>query len=140
MKKMIIIAFIVLIGSCTIYSQSHAIIVNKDNTTTALSNSVVKNIFTGNRQSWDDGSKIVVCFLNVEANQVSQEFFKNVLDLSLGDFNKLWLKKVLTGNAAKPNQFNSENELINYISNNKGAVGFISSANKGNIGSCKVIN
>lgn len=91
----------------------------------SLKASEVKDIFTGNKSTWGDNSKIV--FVLLKEDGPLKEFLKAYVKKTPSQFKMYWKKKVFTGKGKMPKFFDSEAELLKYVAENKGAIGFIAS-------------
>ena len=68
-------------------------------------------------------------------------FFDAELGMNMSKFKEHWTKKVFSGYGVAPVKFNSDKELIEYVTRMKGGIGVISKAEAANIGSgCKIIS
>ena len=78
-------------------------------------------------------------YLN-ESNEYCSSFFNNVLNTSSTYYNREWVKLILSGHSNPPRHFKETSKLIEYVNNNKGAIGFVPANEKDKLKSnCKVI-
>ncbi len=99
------------------------IITNKSVAQSSLSKQDIKDIFLGNKQYWTDKSKI--SFAVVGEGDVANSFFKTYLGMSTAQYNGLWSEKLYTGGKTLPKRFKSSKQVIDFISQTAGAIGFI---------------
>ncbi len=103
-----------------------AIIVNKSNTITEISQLDMQNIYSGKKTTWDDGKPIEAVFLT--SNQATDIFLKDVIKKTLPQYTNFWKKAVFTGTGNPPKEFSSAEEMKKFVSTNPNALGFISSS------------
>lgn len=144
MKKMIssifMTAFFVFsllsLGSAADASAADVVIVgNKSVSVSSIDKDAIKDIFKGNKTTWDDGSKID--FVILKGSDVHKAFVKDFLGTSTSQFDRHWRRLVFTGKGSLPRAFDSESSLVNYVANNNGAIGYVASG--ADTGSTKVI-
>ncbi len=100
------------------------VIANKNVPVNMLTADAVKNIYLGNKGSWDNGQKIV--FVTLKSGDANDFFVQQYVGKSSSQFNSYWKKMVFTGKGSFPKSFNSEDEMIRYISVTDGAIGYVS--------------
>ena len=98
------------------------VIANKNISETSLSNSEIKNISLGNIVKWPDNTP--VHFVTLEGD-IHRDFLKTYLKRSTSQYKNHWRKMVFTGKGCKPKCFKTEAELIQYVSQTNGAIGYI---------------
>lgn len=91
-----------------------------------LSSSEVKSVFLGKTGNWDDGSRIVLSML--KGGDVSAEFLKSNVKKSQKQFGTFWKKAVFSGTGEMPADFDTESDLIMFVSRTPGAVGYVDEA------------
>ncbi len=90
-----------------------------------LSKSSLKSIYTGVTVKWNNGQQIKLTTLEIE--DVHQEFARKYTNKSPAQFRSYWIKQVFSGKGVLPKNFKTEKDLIDYVSNTEGAIGYISS-------------
>ena len=135
MKKIVknfLLSF-VLIGS--IFSLSSAttadepnimVIANEKGAPTTLTMKELKSIFQGEKQRWNDGTKISIAFMK-SSTPVGSATSNKVLKMSGDQLNKFWLALVFQGKAKAPFFYGSASEVESYVSQNAGAIGVVES-------------
>ncbi|MEX0965865.1 MAG: hypothetical protein WD077_01395 [Bacteroidia bacterium] len=88
-------------------------------------------IIRGEKQRWDDGTKVSIALMKT-SHPTGQLTAERIYAMSGNELNKYWLSVVFQGKAKAPNFFNSEPELINYVSTTPGAIGIVSAGTEGN--------
>ena len=125
MKKIFVcfgIAMVLIAGAA--YADV-VIIANKNVQETSLSPDVLQEIFLGKRVQWKDNSKI--SFVLIKNEELHEVFLKTYIKKSSSQFKSYWKNMVFTGQGSTPTSFETPKEIIDYVSNTPGAVGYIES-------------
>ncbi len=120
----LIFTFVVTLGISE-ESLSISIIVNKSVTDDNFDQNILSDIYTLNKQYWQDGSKVVVVDKKGE-DQIKLEFYKR-LNLSISKLQKIWIRKQFSGKGQAPKTFKTQREIVNSIENTPGAIGYVHS-------------
>jgi len=126
MKKHLVLLFIcaILLGfSGTGVFADVAVIANKNISENSLSNSEIKEISLGKIVKWPDNTP--VHFVTLEGD-IHREFLKTYIKRSTSQYKNHWRKMIFTGKGCKPKSFKTEAELVRYVSQTDGAIGYIS--------------
>ncbi len=111
------------------------IIANKNVSEDSISKEAVKKIFLGKTVKWDDKSSISFVVLKED---VHKAFLKEYIKRSTSQYKNHWKMMVFTGKGRKPRAFDTEKDLVRYVAETEGAVGYV---NKGTeIMNVKTIN
>ena len=102
------------------------LIVNKNVDQSRLSRQEVRDIFLGDKRTWDDGQHVVV--VTLKSGTVHDEFLQEYIKKTAIIFSRYWKRMLMTGKSKIPIAFNSENDAIDYVKNTDGAIGYISPA------------
>lgn len=94
----------------------------------AMTKKEAKNIFLGKKVKWSTTLQIEVAIL--QGSGVHKEFTKEIVRKSTAQFKNWWRKLMFTGKGTLPKEFNSEQELMRYVADTEGAIGYISTATK----------
>jgi ABC-type phosphate transport system substrate-binding protein len=89
-----------------------------------LSTYDVQNIFLGNKITWKDGSEVVFVIQKDSAGH--EIFLKRHLNKTPAQFSSYWIKQVFTGKGLAPPSKADDQEVINFVSQTKGAIGYVS--------------
>ena len=89
-----------------------------------LSASQVRRIFSMRQISWPDQQAIVVYVLD-NRNEVHQMFAKQVLGMFPYQLERMWNKLAFSGLGEKPNKVKNEQEMLEKIRQQPGAVGYV---------------
>ncbi|RLC09926.1 MAG: hypothetical protein DRI57_21225 [Deltaproteobacteria bacterium] len=124
MKKIIVGLLAMVAFSSAAYADV-IIIANKDVPENTLSRKEIKEIFFGKRVQWSDHRKIHVTTL--KDTVIHKMFLKQYLNKSHAKWKSYWKRMIFTGRGVPPKSVRTEAELIEYIAETKGAVGYVSS-------------
>ena len=102
------------------------IIVNGSNNIKTLSKNELRQIFLGKIRVWPSGDEIEIA-TNVEEEGRLKEFTR-LIESTVLKFSRDWVRISLSGDAPPPVEVDSDDEMINFVSRKKGAIGFIGSA------------
>ncbi|MBI4979118.1 MAG: hypothetical protein HZC28_16680 [Spirochaetes bacterium] len=124
MKTIITLLALSLMAPLAAQETDIALIVNKAIAVEKISAQDVRDIFTAKKRSWDDSTavKIVIQSKNLPS------FFEKFLGMSDSSFKKLWLKLTLEGKAKAPTDLTSDTEVLKYVAENSGAIGYVKAA------------
>lgn len=131
MKKIIFLLFVtVLLTSFKKYSGSGSdilIIVNKENTVGNLSASEVKLYWLRKiKKRWPEINKNIRPADYKSKNSAQTIFYSKVLGMSSTDVETYFTQKQYESAEKPQDKFSSESELINFVANEIGAIGFVS--------------
>ena len=113
------------------------IITNENVAVSTLDPKEVKQIFMGSKTTWDNGDKII--FVIQDKESISDPFLKTYTKKSVSQYKNYWKQQVFTGKGKAPQSFASEEEIVKFVSQTPGAIGYVSSgADKGNTKSITV--
>jgi ABC-type phosphate transport system substrate-binding protein len=128
MKRFFVLLTVLLIMICS-NADVFKIIVNPELEITEIDKELLKNIFLGKKSKFDNGEKVEPVMLKSE--KLYSEFVKTVTGKSEKQFDTYWKKKIFTGKGKPPRTFENEQDIINYVKENKDAIGFISASSEG---------
>lgn len=83
-----------------------------------------QRIYLGKKTRWTGGVRVVPVMLR--DGETHEEFVKELLDRSVAKFEIYWKQAVFTGKGIPPRAFDSEGELMAYVAQTPGAVGYVS--------------
>lgn len=120
MKKLLLATAVALLSS-TAFADV-AVIVNPANGNT-IDEGTIKKIYLGKAKSFDDGTKVNP--VNQDGNSVSDEFNDKVVGKSSSQLNAYWSKLVFTGKGTPPEKLANDQAVIDFVSANGDAIGYI---------------
>ena len=133
MKKIVknlLLGFILIVSIISLSSATSAdepnimVIANEKGAPITLTMKELKSIFQGEKQRWNDGTKISIAFMK-SSTPVGSATAKKVMNISGDQLNKLWLALVFQGKAKAPFFYGSASEVESYVSQNAGAIGVV---------------
>ena len=126
-KNFLILSVFLLFFNLTCYGAEPEIIIigNGGLNETSLTMNDLKEIYMGEKKFWKNGQKINVSMLI--SCDTQQKFHKLYLNMSLFQFVHHWKLIIFSGKGKFPKTLDTEQELINYVSETQGAIGYISS-------------
>jgi ABC-type phosphate transport system substrate-binding protein len=111
-----------LIHSAWAQTQTIYVIANMDVQDSALSRTDIQNIYLGKKTKW--GNNQGINFTALGGGSCHEAFVKEYVGRTDFQFQNYWKKQIFTGNGQPPRSFNSEAELIDYVSRTSGAIGY----------------
>ena len=133
MKKIVknfLLSFVLIASIFSLSSATKAdepnimVIANEKGAPSTLTMKELKSIFQGEKQRWNDGTKISIAFMK-SSTPVGSATSKKVLKMSGDQLNKFWLALVFQGKAKAPFFYGSASEVESYVSQNAGAIGVV---------------
>jgi len=100
------------------------IIGNKDVPVSELSINEIRSIFLGEKVKWSNDQAIIFVILKTDLHDA---FLKEYVGNTASQYRNYWRKMVFTGKSKSPKSFNTPEELIGYVSDTGGAIGYIPS-------------
>ena len=128
-KFLLSVLFLAIIGfgfssPGVVMAEDIVVIGNRSVPASQLSAGEIKKIYLGKKKVWSNGLKVV--FVKLGKGDVSKKFLKKYVKKNQGMFDKYWKKKMFTGSGTPPIVFDKEKDLVKYVSETKGAVGYVS--------------
>ena len=127
MKKAAIpflMATIILLGAVPALAEV-IVIANKDVPANSIKRSELKEIYMGKKTTWTKNSKIAPALL--KSGKTHNEFLKKYVGKTAAQFRSYWNNLLYTGTGTPPPSSKTEKEIVEYVSKNKGAIGYIDS-------------
>ena len=104
-----------------------SIIANKGITVDSVTVAEAKKIWLGKKKQMPGGGVVKVSDLSV-GDAVRHEFYKNIVHKKEKQLKAYWAKITFTGKGYPPKVFDSEAEVVDWVANTPGAMGYVSSA------------
>jgi len=101
------------------------LVAHPDVSVSSLDSSDCSRIFLKKRQRWGDGTRIVPVDLSA-ASPVRRAFSRRVHHKPTVAVEAFWQKQLFTGQGVPPITLNSEADVIRYVKENPGAIGYVS--------------
>jgi len=90
----------------------------------SVAGSDVSRIFLGKLKKFGDGSSVTPVNL-AAGSPVREAFEKNALGKSSSQIKAYWSKQVFSGKGKPPKELGSDADVINFVSSNPGAIGYV---------------
>ncbi|MBU0994203.1 MAG: substrate-binding domain-containing protein [Proteobacteria bacterium] len=102
------------------------LIANKSVKQTSFTKGDVNLIFLGKKKKWDDGQMIKTAVLKEGATH--EAFLNEFVDKTPAKFSSFWKLVIVSGTGYPPKSLGTEADMIDYVSREEGAIGYISSS------------
>lgn len=141
MKKIINLIFIfgIILAIPCLYAQqssSFKVIVNKENPESSLSKKQIAKHFQKKTTKWNDGTKVLPVDQSTSSS-VRSDFSKSIHGKPVSSIESYWQRRIFSGRGVPPPEKKSDKQVINYVKDNPGAIGYVSS--KAKLSGVKVI-
>ena len=126
-------SWVFLLSLCTAFAPLDAVfgqvavLVHEAAAIDGLSQKDLLDIYLGKTVLWEDKTKVNP--LSLRSNhEATGHFFEKCLGKSLRTMKKKWIGLALSGQGAPPKSMDTEKEMVEYIADNRSAIGFVSLA------------
>ena len=114
----------VLLSCATDVGAQVVVIAHQEVPVDSISKDQLLDFYTGDVLSWpSSGLEVVVCDLRLKSD-VKDDFY-DYLGKSSSRMRSIWLKRKLAGEGDPPVFFQTEEELLEHVSNTPGSIGFM---------------
>ena len=126
MNKLVISIGLVFLLALTSFAGDYVVIVNTANSTTSVSETMLKRLYTG-RASELDGTRMVP--INQQMNSpLAESFLTEVVGQNSAEYIGFWVTLQIQGVGSAPMSQANDAAVINMVSAIPGAIGYISEA------------
>jgi hypothetical protein len=101
------------------------LIANPSAASKTLTKAEVKKIFLGKKVIWEDDQEIKLTI--GQKGSTNKEFLRTFVNKSESQFERYWRNQVFTGKGFYPKSLKTNAEIIAYVAQTNGAIGYISS-------------
>jgi ABC-type phosphate transport system substrate-binding protein len=105
-------------------AQDVVVVANAGVSVSEINSSQLREIFTGVRSRFKDGSRAIPVVL--KGGPAHEVFLHHYVGQDPDEFRTLWRKAVFTGQGAMLKEFPSETALLEYVAATPGAIGYAS--------------
>jgi ABC-type phosphate transport system substrate-binding protein len=125
MKKILfpLIAVLLLASTLSAADGNVAIIANKSVPVSSITSATLKLIYLGKKNTWSDGSAIVP--VSLQSGGIHEAFLGQFIEKSSSQYSSFWKQAIFTGEGTPPRSFATSSELVSYVANTPGAVGYV---------------
>jgi ABC-type phosphate transport system substrate-binding protein len=127
MMKKVIAGFLLLcflLSGRIAKAQDVVVVANSSVKTSDVSGDEIKSVFSGEKSSLKDGSHVAP--VTLKGGTVHEAFLKKYVGKDDGAFRASWRSLVFTGQGSMPKTFENEAELVAYVGETPGAIGYVS--------------
>ena len=103
------------------------VVVNPANPASSLPRAQLSRMFMKKVQAWEDGQKVTPVDQS-ETSAVRGVFSRSVHREAAGTIKSYWLQQVFAGRLVPPAELPSDTEVLAFVRNHVGAVGYVSAA------------
>jgi ABC-type phosphate transport system substrate-binding protein len=103
----------------------YVVVVHPSNATAAVSRTELSRLFLRNTTQWPGGEHVKPVDL-AKSNAIRAAFTKEILGRSMGAIDQYWTQSVFSGRAVPPPEKRSDAEVVAYVRDNPGAIGYVS--------------
>lgn len=115
------------LGTTTVAAQDVVIIVNPSNSVNSMSQIEAKLYYMRKiKQKWPSNGERIQPVMLSGSGSAKASFLTKIMKMSDSELNGYFKQRQFANGEKLPQEFSSETELINYVSENVGAIGFIS--------------
>ncbi|MCP4346112.1 MAG: hypothetical protein GY795_11380 [Desulfobacterales bacterium] len=108
---------------CTASAGEILVIANPDVPADSLDRNVISDIYHSRKAKWNNGNTILVAMLKKGA--VHKKFARNIAGSTPAKLKNIWKKVIFTGTGTPPKIFRQESDMVRFVVNTKGAIGYI---------------
>jgi ABC-type phosphate transport system substrate-binding protein len=143
MKNILSVAGIIILSfglilpfSDIVSAQNIQVIVNKNVADSGLSKDDIQKIFTGDKTKWNNNETIVLGVL--ADGDIHEKFLKDFVGRSSSQFKTTWKQLMFTGKGKVPKKCESIPEMVEFVSKNGNAIGYVTDGAAGG-GDIKIV-
>ena len=92
----------------------------------SLDRDTITSIYSGTKVKWENGDKIGVAML--KKGTTHEAFVQDIVGTTPAKLKNIWKKIVFTGTGSPPKIFKQEEQLVEFVSETEGAIGYIDSS------------
>lgn len=104
----------------------YIVIVNKANRTESLDPKIVEKMFFKKWKRWDDDEPVVP--VNQVNSEVREAFTKGINKKDVSAILKYWQRMIFSGRDIPPPELQNDAEVLDFVKENRGAIGYVSSS------------
>ena len=129
MNKLFLFLIMCFLPCVFAQAQDVVLVVHQDSSIETISRADLRNIFFGKKTEWNNGEEVRPIMLKPGA--LHSAFLKFYLKRTNTQFNIYWKRMIFSGKGVPPKSFKTEDEMLAFIKENKGMIGYVS---KGKVG------
>lgn len=132
-NKIWLLAFLLFVGSTGFKWVSNpmdggmAVIINSENPVSTMTASQVKLTYLRKiNKRWKEINKNIVPIDRKANNDVRKAFLQNILDMTSDEMSRFFTEREYQNAEAPPLKFGTDDEIIDYVGDNIGAIAYVS--------------
>lgn len=130
LHRYFMVLFLSVICAASALAEDVVVVVNQKNGVTKLSRDEVIDIYMGRNRLLSSG--ITALPLDLPGTSVERElFYFRLTGKSMSQINAYWARLILTGRASPPTLMHSQEEVIQKVTDNRSAMGYVNRSNTG---------
>lgn len=129
MRTLGILLLMLTAGAALAVAQPAVVVAHPDLAEDSIDEPTLRRIYLGKKTRWSDGIPVVPVML--KEGRTHAWFVEERVGRSVAKFVTYWKQAVFTGRGMPPRAFDTEDELLFYVSRTPGAVGYASRAAPG---------
>lgn len=91
-----------------------------------ISASDLRRVYLGKMKKWPNGMRIKVA--QIKQGVLAESFSEQVMKKPLKKYKLYWKRVVAAGTGIPPRSFKTQHEILEYVRNTEGAMGYVSSS------------
>ena len=127
-KLSIIFILLFIFMQASVFSQSlngFKLIVNSENPVETMSIDQISKTFFKKISHWENGARIMPVDLT-NSSTIRVSFSKSVLGKNVSAVKAFWQKQIFSGRGVPPPEKRNEKDVLQFVSENLGAIGYVS--------------
>ena len=137
LQKVKLIVLLISTMSITSLNAQSLTFVGNNTGYSSVSLTIMKNVFKGKYSVWSNKESITIVLPSSKATN-AEAIATYLYGTSFSGMQKYWLSLVFQGRANPPVFLDNDDEIIEYVKDNPGAVGIVNSTNKNITNSIKI--
>ena len=130
MKKIILLIAVMLVlvvvDITFAKDNSFVVIVNVDNPDSVITKDALSDIFLKKTKKWESMNETTLPIDLVEKSKIREAFSQEIHDRNIAAIKSYWQQKIFSGRGVPPPEKETDDDIISYVEQHKGAVGYIS--------------
>ncbi len=118
--------FLAFLLPAAVAAADYVVIVHPSNPVAALSKSETSRFFLRSATEWPGGEHVKPVD-HSKSSPVRVAFTKEILGRSMGAIDQYWTQSVFSGRAVPPPEKRSDADIVSYVREHPGAIGYVSS-------------
>ncbi len=123
---MLILSLIAPMAMAEPASTNFIVIVNQKNSLTSIDKKQLADLYLKKTTRWSNGETVKPADLAPNSN-LRKSFTENVLKRTVSEMKNYWTQRIFSGNDLPPAELDSESKMVQFVSSNPAAVGYVSS-------------